>query len=86
MAYNPSTVTTKLVLKDNKDASCSAITPEKAAEVCFRDLGNTPQTHGAFMHEVSAKTLHLIPRFAFKFMFKGVRDYFRDPSIKEKKE
>ena len=52
LAYNPSGVATKMAMKDKQDASWAVITPERAAEVCFRDLGKTPMTYGAFSHEL----------------------------------
>ena len=38
-------------LLDDESAGRKAITAERAAEVCFRDLGYTSLTNGAFRHE-----------------------------------
>ena len=39
-----------------------AITPDRAAEVCFRDIGIESKTHGAFAHEYAVQLMKILPK------------------------
>jgi len=69
MSYQPGRTLTKMVPKDAIDYS--TITPEHAADSCFRDLGYTPFTNGAITHEWRKfergnQPLWLLGNYAFK--------------------
>jgi len=51
MSYQAGFVATKLVLQESEKPQDGAITPQKAADTCFRDLGIQKMTRGAFSHE-----------------------------------
>ena len=63
MSYNPAEVATKLVFKDKSQAGGAVITVEKAVETCFRDVGHTDVTYGAFMHELSGWNFKNFPQW-----------------------
>ena len=50
LSYQPARIDTKIVPRSQLDFTTISI--ERAAESCFRDLGCTPMTHGAFRHEL----------------------------------
>jgi len=52
-----------------KQGSTNMITPDEAAASCFRDLGHTSNTKGAFKHslnELMYTPWHLISKVVFK--------------------
>jgi len=51
LAYCPLYVVTKMVEKWKTKIDQETITADHAAEVCFRDLGISPTSTGAFKHE-----------------------------------
>ena len=53
LCYEPGSVSTDFV----KDG----VTADRAAEVCFRDLGHEIHSHGAFRHEMAALFARMIP-------------------------
>ena len=62
MSYNPGEVATKGLLVVKEDAKGLCITTEKAATTCFRDLGYTEYTNGAFEHEIGAMFIRNLPK------------------------
>ena len=54
LTYCPGLVATKLPMKANSDVGFWCITPEKSAEVCFRDVGITSYSNGSVTHELHA--------------------------------
>jgi len=56
------------------------ITAKRAAEVCFRDLGISPSTHGAFRHDREIFMLNVFPKSWFYKMMVG---FARDGSHKK---
>ena len=50
LSYMAGETTTKMLGRDTTDMH--TVSAERAVQVCFRDLGHTPMTRGAFRHEV----------------------------------
>lgn len=63
MSFNPGEVATKLIYKDKSQAGGSIISTEKAVECCFRDVGCTDVTPGAFKHELGLWNFANIPQW-----------------------
>lgn len=51
LAYCPHYVVTKMAARWQSEVNSKTISAEYAAEVCFRDLGISPISTGAFKHE-----------------------------------
>ena len=83
MSYNPGFVATKLTKLRNSDIK--TITSERAAAVCFRDLGLTPMSHGAFRHEVTSGMFQCLPRFCLNnVLLRAMKGLFN--KIKKRRE
>lgn len=52
LSFNPAEVATKLIFKDKSQAGGTIVTVDKAVKSCFRDMGHTDVTFGAFSHEI----------------------------------
>lgn len=72
LSFNPAEVATKLIKKDESQAGGATITVKAAVDCCFRDLGHTDVTYGAFNHEFQAWMINLYPKSMFAAMSKGV--------------
>lgn len=65
LSYAPAAVSTKMIgsKSSNNENLQGLITTDRAAEVCLRDLGFEPRTHGARRHEHVMNLLNTVPRF-----------------------
>ena len=52
ISYQPAGVATKMIGQAKATTKPGLISPEHAANCCFRDLGNRVVTKGAFSHEI----------------------------------
>ena len=86
MSYQAGEVATKMLGRYVPDRR--TITPERAAESCFRDLGLYPMTRGAFRHDVGNWLIDVLPiRIVNPFLFKMskvILKKFRDREAKNK--
>lgn len=57
LSYNPGEVATKLVMREKHQTDAGAISVERASSSCFRDLGYSYYTNGAFRHELANYTM-----------------------------
>jgi len=55
LSYQAGETTTKMLKRYKTDSR--TITPQRAADCCFRDLGLQPMTRGAFRHEYTTVLL-----------------------------
>jgi hypothetical protein len=74
MSYNPAEIATKMIMKDKSQVGGGTISVETAVEVCFRDVGHTDITYGAFAHERTAWIIPMIPKFMMEGMARGTTD------------
>ena len=83
MSYQAGEVTTKMLRRFNTDSR--TITPQRAADTCFRDLGYTPMTRGSFRHEWTMFLFGGVPlRWAQFVMYKAGQKVLRQQREKEK--
>ena len=69
MNYQAGEVATKMLRRF--DTNSRTITPFRAAQASFRDLGIEKRTNGSFRHELVMGIMNSIPiGIASKFMFK----------------
>lgn len=74
MSYNPSEIATKMIMKDKSQVGGGTISVETAVEVCFRDVGHTDITYGAFAHERQGWIIPMIPQSVMEGMARGTTD------------
>lgn len=60
LSYKPAGVNTNMLIDEAKD--CTMITPETAANTCFRDLGYCQVTYGSLKHALLTSTFNFFPR------------------------
>ena len=83
LSFAPGTVNTNALDENHKD--WSTISPERAADVCFRDIGQTAQTTGDWKHEVDKFFLSLTPTWLLNpEAFKATSEMYRARRQKEK--
>ena len=69
ISYEPGMVCSNMTKLSEENSK--TITAKRAAEVCFRDLGISPATHGAFRHDKETFMLNLTPKSWFYKMMVG---------------
>lgn len=73
LSYNPAEVATKLIHKDKSQEGGATISVQKAVETCFRDVGYTDISYGAFIHEYSAWNFTNMPQSMMVGMAQGIK-------------
>ena len=73
LSFNPGLVATNLTKM--KKGNPVTITSDRAADVCFRDLGYSSETHGAFRHEIDIGAV--MPRFLMNKILFGLSKLIR---------
>jgi len=68
LSYEAGEVVTKM-LPNKKGADSRTITPDRAADVCFRDLGMQPLTRGSFRHEFWMLFMDNLPLYWIQALF-----------------
>ena len=82
ISFKPSQVVTNMSIAMKKAPDAQCISAQRAAEVCFRDLGSSPATNGALRHELYKYiTIEFMPRGLMywiytKFMLPGMLKQF----------
>ena len=61
LSYQAGEVTTKMIYRYKTDARTISTATNRAAQVCFRDLGCEQMTRGSFRHEVIISALDYLP-------------------------
>ena len=83
LSFNPGEVATKLIYKDKSQAGGSIIPVEKAVDCCFRDVGLTDVTYGAFVHEMGGWNFGNMPQWLLASVAAGTTKENIDEHVKK---